>query len=64
MEERLMSKEQIIEETIKVLGSIELPMIHIKAIESIHGSIKNLSIVLQMMKSENEVEQNANADAE
>jgi hypothetical protein len=66
MEERVMSKQEVVEETIKILGSIELPMIMSSAISSIQGSIRNLRIVNQMMKAEEEMgrtkDENHNAE--
>ena len=68
MEGQVMSKEQVIEETIKLLSFIELPMVHQKPINSIQGSIRNLTIVLEMMKAEKEAsmqeEKNGNVNAE
>ena len=55
MEERVMSKQEVVEETIKILGSIELPMVMSDAISSIQGSIRNLRIVNQMMKAEEDM---------
>ena len=68
MEGRVMSKEQVIEETIKLLSFIELPMVHQKPINAIQGSIHNLNIVLEMMKAENSADhqevKDEHADAE
>ena len=61
MEKRVMSKQEVVEETIKILGSIELPMVMFGAISSIQGSIRNLRIVNQMIKAE---EQAANQEVE
>ena len=50
--ERVMSKKDIIEETIKILGALELPMYLVTQINAIHGSLRNLKIVTQMMEAE------------
>ena len=59
--ERVMNTQQILEETVKILGMIELPVIQQDAISAIYGSIRNIQIVLKMMEDE---EKNGNADAE
>lgn len=64
--EKLMNKHDIVEETIKILCSIELPMAFAGAIQSIQGSIQNLRIVDQMMTAEEKARQegnNENADS-
>ena len=57
MEGRVMSKEQVIQETIKILSFIELPMVHKTAINSIQGSIHNLQMVLEAMNEEKNADQ-------
>ena len=59
--ERVMNTQKILEETVKILGMIELPVIQQDAISAIYGSIRNIQIVLKMMEDE---EKNGNADAE
>lgn len=68
MNGRIMNTQQILEETTKLLGTIELPVIQQKAISAIFGSIRNIQIVLRMMEDEKNAErqesENGNADAE
>ena len=65
--ERVMNKKEVVEETVKLLGSIELPVCMAKAISTIQGGIRNLNIVLAMLAEEEkarEVSEDGNADAE
>ena len=66
--ERVMSKKEIIEETVKIFGTVELPMYMFNAINAIHGGLRNLKIVLQMMEAEEQAAkqevENEHADAE
>ena len=63
--ERVMNTQQILEETVKILSMIELPVIQQDAISAVYGSIRNLQIVLKMMEDEKKaVENHGNADAE
>ena len=66
--ERVMSKKEVVEETIKILGMVELPMCHVAAINAIHGSLRNLKIVVQMMEAEEQAAKqgvkDGNANAE
>ena len=65
--ERVMNKKEIIEETINILGMIELPVCQAQAITAIQGSMKNLGIVLNMIEAEENAErdeENGNADTE
>ena len=66
--ERLMSKKEIIEETVKIFGTVELPMYMVNAINAIHGGLRNLKVVLQMMEAEEQAAkqevENEHADAE
>lgn len=66
MNGRIMNTRQILEETTKLLGTIELPVIQQKAIAAIFGSIRNIQIVLRMMEDEENAErqetENGNAD--
>ena len=67
--ERVMNKKDILIETIKILGAVELPMICANAINSIQASIKNLDIAIQLIDAEEKPKErecvgNANADAE
>ena len=68
MDGRIMNTQQILEETTKLLGAIELPVIQQKAISAIFGSIRNIQIVLRMMEDEKNAErqesENGNSDAE
>ena len=57
MEGRVLSKEQVIQETIKILSFIELPMILKTQINSIQGSIHNLEMVLEAMNEEKKADQ-------
>lgn len=50
--ERVMSKTEVLEKTIEVLGTIELPVYQASLIATIQGAIKNLSVVLQMIDEE------------
>lgn len=54
MEERTMNKKQIIEETVKIIGSIEVPVALNNIGVILNGCFNNLKIVLQMMKAEEE----------
>lgn len=66
--ERVLSKKDIIEETIKILGALELPMYLVTQINAIHGSLRNLKIVTQMMEAEEKAAkqgvEDGNANAE
>lgn len=65
--ERVMTKKEVVEETAKLLGSIELPVCMAKAINAIQGGIRNLNIVLAMLAEEEKARggaENVNADAE
>ena len=66
--ERVMSKKDIIDETIKILGALELPMYFVTQINAIHGSLRNLKIVTQMMEAEEQAAkqgvEDGNANAE
>lgn len=68
MEGRIMNTQQILNETMKILGTIELPVINQKAISAIIGCIQNIQIVLRMMEDEKNAERqemrNGNADTE
>jgi hypothetical protein len=67
MEGRVLSKEQVIQETIKILSFIELPMVHKNAINSIQRSIHNLQMVFEAMNEEKkaaEEVEDEHADAE
>ena len=53
MEPMEMNKEQVIEETIKVLANISVPVaLKRQILEPIEGAINNLAVVLQMIKAE------------
>lgn len=67
--ERVMNKKDILIETIKILGAVELPMICANAINSIQASIKNLDIAIQLIDAEEkpikkESEENGNTDTD
>ena len=73
MEDRKMSTQQVVEETAKILGSIELPIAFNKISAVLAGCYNNLIIVLQMMEAEKTAakkaeekteEENAEANAE
>lgn len=67
MEGRVLSKEQVIQETIKILSFIELPMVQKTAINSIQRSIHNLQMVFEAMNEEKKAAQEVedeHADAE
>ena len=63
---RVMNKEEIINETLNVLGSISVPVALKETVtDPIAGAMKNLIIVLQMINKEKEVEDDgAEADSE
>ena len=64
--ERVLSTKQVIEETVKVLGGIELPVCMAQAISAIQGGVHNLQMVLAMMAEEEKARKGAedgNADA-
>ena len=60
MEERKMNTQQVIAETAKIIGSIEMPIAFNKISTVLAGCYNNLMIVLQMM----EAEKNANIKPE
>ena len=60
MEERTMDKRQIVEETMKIIGNIEIPVALNNIGVILNGCFNNLKIVLQMM----EVEKKANQKPE
>lgn len=65
--ERVMSKKEVVEETVKLLGSIELPVCMETAFNTIRGGIRNLNIVIAMLAEEEKARGDAedgNADAE
>lgn len=65
--ERVMSKKEVIEETVKLLGSIELPVCMETAFNTIRGGMRNLNIVIAMLAEEEKAQGDAedgNADAE
>ena len=65
--ERVLNTKQVIEETVKVLCGIELPVCMEQAISAIQGGIHNLNIVLVMLAEEEKAQKGAedgNADAE
>lgn len=65
--ERVMNTKQVIEETVKVIGSIELPVFMAQQISAIQGGIQNLHMVLVMLAEEEKARKGAedgNADAE
>ncbi len=65
--ERVLNTKQVIEETIKVLGGIELPVCMARAISAIQGGVRNLQMVLAMMAEEEKARKGAedgNANAE
>ena len=67
MEGRVLSKEQVIEETVKILSFIELPMAFKTQINAIQSGIHNLQIVLEAMNEEKKADQEVedeHADAE
>ena len=53
--EKLLDKKQVVEETIKILSGIELPMVHWPALLAIHGAIDNLGVVVAMIEKEEEI---------
>ena len=66
--ERVMSKKEVLEETIKIFSMIELPMVQVAAINAIQGGLRNLRIVMQMMEAEEQANKqgakDGNANAE
>lgn len=68
MDGQVMTAQQILNETVKILGMIELPVIQQKAAVAILGSIQNIQIALHMMEEEKNAERqgagNGNADTE
>ena len=60
MEDRKMDKQQIIEETAKIIGNIEIPVALNNIGVILNGCFNNLMIVLQMI----EAEKNANQKLE
>ena len=66
--ERVMSKKEVVEETMKLLGSIELPVCMATAINTIQSGIRNLNIVVAMLAEEEKAREGAaedgNANAE
>lgn len=64
--ERVLSTKQVIEETVKLLCGVELPVCMAKAISAIQGGVHNLQMVLAMMAEEEKARKGAedgNADA-
>lgn len=59
--ERVMSKTEVLEKTIEVLGTIELPVYQASLIATIQGAIKNLSVVLQMIDEEEKTQKKEEA---
>lgn len=73
MEEKKLSTKEVIEETAKIIGSLELPIALNKISAVLAGCYNNLIIVLQMMEAEKNAaekaekkteEENAEANAE
>lgn len=65
--ERVLNTKQVIEETVKVLCGIELPVCMAQAISAIQGGVHNLQMVLAMMAEEEKARKGAddgNANAE
>lgn len=53
--EKLLDKREVVEETIKILSGIELPVIHWPALLAIHGAVDNLGVVVAMIDKEEEI---------
>lgn len=51
---KMMNKKEVIEETIKLLGNIQLPVSFKPQIDAIQGGIRNLVIVVKMIDKEEE----------
>lgn len=64
MEDRKMDKQQIIEETAKIIGNIEIPVALNNIGVILNGCFNNLMIVLQMIKAEKNVNRKPEEDAE
>lgn len=57
MGDRKMDKQQIIEETAKIIGNIEIPVALNKIGVVLNGCFNNLMIVLQMIEAEKKANQ-------
>lgn len=64
MEQRELNKEQIIEETMKIIGSIEIPVALNKIGIMLNGCLNNLKIVLQMMEAEKQAQEEQKDEAD
>lgn len=65
--EKLLDKKEVVQETIKILNGIELPVIHWSALLAIRGAIENLGVVVAMIDKEEEIrkeKKNGKADIE
>jgi hypothetical protein len=62
--ERVLSKREILVETIKLLGGVELPVSNARAINNIQGGIRNIGIVVQMLDAEEKAEKEQKDGAE
>ena len=51
---KMMNKKEVVEETIKLLGNIQLPVSFKQQIDAIQGGIRNLVIVVKMIDKEEE----------
>lgn len=64
MEEKKLSTKEVIEETAKIIGSLELPIALNKISAVLAGCYNNLIIVLQMMETEKQVQEEQNDEAD
>lgn len=51
---KMMNKKEVLEETIKLLGNIQLPVSFKPQIDAIQGGIRNLVIAVKMIDKEEE----------
>lgn len=64
MEEKKLNTKEVIEETAKIIGSLEIPIALNKISAVLAGCYNNLIIVLQMMEAEKNREEKKNDKSE